>query len=54
MRLNKETSWNSLSLKQIDEELKITGLKRVKRFFMIPCISETIIILAKKLDYEIK
>lgn len=52
MRTTKEIAWHSLSLNQIDEELKNAGLKRVARFFMLPSISETVVILAKKLQNE--
>lgn len=46
IRSKRDTYWNPVNLRQIDEELKDAGLKRVSIFFLLPGISETIIILA--------
>jgi len=48
MRARKGNFWNPVSLKQIDSELKAANLKCVAKFFLLPGISETVIVLAKK------
>ncbi len=41
--------WNPINLNRIDQELKEAGLKRIARFYLLPGISETIVILSKKI-----
>ncbi len=41
--------WNPVNLNKIDQELKVAGLKRIARFYLLPGISETIVILSKKM-----
>lgn len=40
--------WNSVSLKQVDSELKATNLRSIAKFFLFPYVCETVIVLAKK------
>ncbi len=49
MRVKKDIYWNPVNFRQIDEELKATGLERVANFSLLPLVSETIVILAEKL-----
>jgi SAM-dependent methyltransferase len=39
--------WHPVSLAQLDEELRVAGLRRVSRRFLLPLYSETIVVLAK-------
>ena len=47
-RVNSGFPWYPVNIKQIDDELKNAGLKRINKFFVLPFISETIVVLAKK------
>lgn len=47
-RKNSGFPWYPVNIKQIDEELKEAGLKRIHTYFALPFISETIVILTKK------
>jgi len=48
-RENSGFPWYPVNIKIIDEELKEAGLKRIKTFFALPFVSETIVVLAKKM-----
>lgn len=43
------TPWHPVSLSELDAELREAGLRRVHRRFLLPVISETIVVLAKAL-----
>jgi SAM-dependent methyltransferase len=45
-RARRGLSWNPASLGQIDAELRASGLRRVRRAFMFPFVSETVVVLA--------
>jgi ubiquinone/menaquinone biosynthesis C-methylase UbiE len=49
MREKSGYPWHSVSINQIDAELAQANLERIKTSFVFPFISETIIILAKKI-----
>ena len=38
-----------VNFRQIDYELEFANLKRVGKFFLLPGVSETVVILARKL-----
>jgi ubiquinone/menaquinone biosynthesis C-methylase UbiE len=39
--------WNPVSLKELDAELREAGLRRVHRAFLVPVISETVVVVAQ-------
>jgi len=43
------TPWHPISLGELDAELRAAGLRRVHRRFLLPVISETIVVLARPL-----
>ena len=47
-RRQKNIAWHPVVLKEIDQELFSVGLKRMRTYFLLPFVSETIVILAKK------
>lgn len=51
-RSKKRIEWHPVTYKQIEEELDIAGLEKVKCFFLLPGISETVMVLAKKRGNE--
>lgn len=53
MRAQKKIPWYPVDLRQISEELASANLKIVKKFFIFPCISETVVILARKQTVQI-
>lgn len=42
------TPWHPVTLAAIDNELAAVGLRRVERRFMLPFVSETIVVLARR------
>jgi len=42
------TEWHPVTYRQIDEELKQCGLTRVKFMPLLPGISETVVVIARK------
>ncbi len=46
-RRRRGTPWHPVSLGEIDAELRDAGLDRVHRRFLLPVISETVVVLAK-------
>ena len=43
----RELSWHPTTLTEIDKELATAGLRRVGRHFMLPLVSETVVVLAE-------
>lgn len=48
-RRRSSTPWHPVSLRELDAELHDAGLRRVHRRFLLPIISETIVVLARPL-----
>jgi hypothetical protein len=49
MRTKKEIPWHPVDIKQIHKELEAANLKMLASNFLLPGISETVVILARKL-----
>jgi len=47
-RRGRGIEWHPLNLREVEEELTAVGLKKVKIFFLLPLISETVIFLCAK------
>ncbi len=47
-RDGKQFEWHAITYRQIEDELKAAGLKKVKYFPLLIGISETVVVLAKK------
>jgi ubiquinone/menaquinone biosynthesis C-methylase UbiE len=50
MRARKDIPWYPVDMKQIDRELADAGLERMGKVFLIPYVSETVIITAKNVS----
>jgi ubiquinone/menaquinone biosynthesis C-methylase UbiE len=46
-RQRRVISWHPVTLAQIDAELRAAGLRRIGRRFMLPLVSETVVVLAE-------
>lgn len=47
-RLKKQIEWHAVTFKQIHQELEEAGLEKIKYFSLLPGISETVVVLARK------
>ncbi len=50
MRAKRGIRWHPVVFEQLDEELNAVNLRRVASFFLFPGVSETLMVLAKKLN----